>query len=183
MKVLKMMKVAVVITAVCFGNQALAADTSIATLQLSGSVPTVFSVTARGLPGDLDLTPGVIVNDRLIGIIHYKFNVSAASITFASSTASGGPEGASAYTFSTPFTVETIGCSAHSGALAGNIDFPGGMTLSIAGSDQKSPAAGALVGNGIETECQLVASWGGTASTLPLGGVFSMNITITMVSI
>lgn len=175
----KIVKMAVVLTAICFTNQAFAGsgDTAIASINLSGSVPEVFSVTARGIPGDLDLTPNVVVVDRLIGILHFKFNESAASITVASSTASGGPEGASAYTFSTAFTVESLACT--------SIDLGAspGATLAIAGADFKTLAANPLVGNGIEEDCQLVASWGGTVAALPLAGVYSMSVTVTMVAL
>jgi hypothetical protein len=172
-----------VVASMFIGNYAFAGpgDTAIASINLSGSVPEVFSVTARGLPGDLDLTPGVIVNDRLIGILHFKFNENAASITIASSTASGGPENAfGAYSFGTAFTVGVVGaCTAlDTAALASP-----GVALTIAGADYKSVAANPLVGNGIEEDCQLAASWGGTAATLPLAGVFSMSVTVTMVAL
>ena len=72
MSTIKRLKIALVVVALCLGNQVNAGpgDTSIALLNLSGSVPEVFSVTARGLPGDLDLTPNVVVVNRLIGILH-----------------------------------------------------------------------------------------------------------------
>lgn len=175
-------KLAVVFT-VLICNNALAGsgDTAIASLNLSGSVPEVFSVTARGLPGDLDLTPGVIVNDRLIGILHFKFNENAASITIASSTVSGGPESVSgAYSFGTAFTVGVLGACT---ALDTVVLASPGVALSNVGADYKSLAANPLVGNGIEEDCQLAASWGGTASSLPLAGVFSMSVTVTMVAL
>ena len=183
MNVYKQIKIALAILALCFGPLANAGsgDTSIATLNLSGNVPEVFSVTARGLPGDLDLTPGVIVVDRLIGILHFKFNENAASITVASSTVSGGPEnGGTAYAFGTAFTVAVIGActSLDTAALA-----TPGVVLTVAGVDYKSLAANPLVGSGIEEDCQLAANWGGTAASLPLAGVFSMSITVTMVAL
>jgi hypothetical protein len=175
-------KLAVVISMlICNNSYAGSGDTAIASLNLSGSVPEVFSVSARGLPGDLDLTPGVIVKDRLIGILHFKFNENAASITIASSTASGGPESlAGAYSFGTAFTVGVVGaCTALDTATLASP----GVTLTNAGTDYKSLAANPLVGNGIEEDCQLAASWGGTASSLPLAGVFSMSVTVTMVAL
>ncbi len=71
-----------VIVSLLLSNNAFAGsgDSAVASINLSGNVPEVFSVTARGLPGDLDLTPGVSVTDRLIGILHFKFNENAASI-------------------------------------------------------------------------------------------------------
>ena len=165
-----------------FGQNALAGtgDTAIASINISGSVPEVFSVSARGLPGDLDLTPGVVVLNRLIGILHFKFNEDAASITIASSTASGGPEnGAGAYAFGTAFTVSVAGACTSLDTVA--LAAPG-VALTIAGTDYKSLAANPLVGSGIEEDCQLAASWGGTVAALPLAGVFSMSVTVTMVA-
>lgn len=182
MYVVDKMKIALSITILCLGQSAFAGtgDTSVATINLSGNVPEVFSVTARGLPGDLDLTPNVIVLNRLIGILSFKFNESAASITVASNTASGGPEnGGAAYAFGTAFTVSLFGaCTAlDTVALAAP-----GVTLTIAGTDYKGTAANPLVGSGIQEDCQLAASWGGTAAALPLAGVFSMSVTVTMVA-
>jgi hypothetical protein len=170
------------ITTLLFGYSAQAGtgDTSIASIGLSGSVPEVFSVTARGLPGDLDLTPNVVVNNRLIGILRFKFNENAASITIGSSTASGAPQnGASTYAFSTPFTVSVNGACASLDVAT--LASPG-VSLAVA-TDYKSVLAGALVANGIEEDCQLQASWGGTVASLPLAGVFSMNVTVTMVAL
>lgn len=170
-----------------FATSALAADTAIGNLNISGSVPTVFSITTRGIPGDLDLTPGVIVNQRLIGLMHFKFNVDAASITIASSTVSGQPEDASAnaYSFSSAFKVSVKGtCTTLNLAALG---LPAGVALTNAGTDYKSTIAASLITNvpvgGIEEDCQLTATWGGTTANLPLAGVYSMSIVITMVSI
>jgi hypothetical protein len=161
-------------------------DTSIATLNISGNVPAVFSVTARGLPGDLDLTPGSIVIDRLIGILHFKFNEDAASITVASSTASGQPENSSnvAYSFGSAFKVRVTGtCKSLDTATVG---VAGGVALTQAGVDYKSTVAADLTTNvpvgGIEEDCNLAADWHGTTATLPLAGVYAMNITVTMVA-
>ena len=183
MYVVEKMKIALAIGILCFGQFASAGsgDTSIASINLSGSVPEVFSVTARGLPGDLDLTPNVVVNNRLIGILSFKFNESAQSIKISSSTASGGPENAGiAYTFATSFKVNVVGaCTAlDTVALASP-----GVVLLVAGTDYKSAAANPLVGSGIQGDCQLAASWVGTAAALPLAGVFSMSVTVTMVAI
>ena len=76
-------------------------DVAIGTLNISGNVPVIFSLSVRGLPGDLDLTPGVTVTDRLLGIVHFKYNVDIASLALTSNTASGVPENSSntAYPF------------------------------------------------------------------------------------
>jgi len=185
MSATKFLKI-MVATMLAFANTyvfATTGDTSVASLNISGNVPAVFSVTARGLPGDLDLTSNSVVNDRLIGILHFKFNEDAASITVASSTTTGGPmNGAADYDWDTAFTV-SIPATCESIDTATMAD----VTLTQAGVDYKSTRAGALAANGntgIEEDCQLTASWGGTTnSVLPLAGVFSMTITVTMVAL
>lgn len=165
-------------------TQVFAADTSIATLNLSGNVPAVFSVTARGYPGDLDLTPSASVSNRVLGILHFKYNVNVATITIASSTANGVPATAGGvdYPFgATGFTVATPSCTSL------NATFAAGVTLSNAGTDYGSATAKDLTASnpdsGIEEDCQITASWSGTTASLPLAGVYSMTITVTMVSI
>lgn len=159
---------------------ALAADTAIATMDLSGNVPVIFNVTARGYPGDLDLSPNVVVNGRLLGIFHMKYNVSLATLTLKASTATGKPEtgAAVAYSFGVAWTVSLI-CS--------SVDPAKGTTITplIAGVEMASTGGKALaaVTGGIEEDCPLTASWGGTAVTLPLSGKYSMTYTLTMVSI
>ena len=161
-------------------SQVLAADTATASLNISGNVPTVFSVTTRGIPGDLDLTPGVSVADRLLGIIHLKYNVNVASLKIASTTASGKPEdgGAVAYGFGAGgFKVKvTAGCSSVA------VGFNALFALVAAGTDVKSAASAALA-NGVEEDCSLTASWDGSAAALPLAGKYSMGVVVTFVSI
>ncbi len=189
MKVMLKIKLAALLVASSFGSQALAAtgDTAIGSLNISGNVPAVFSVTTRGIPGDLDLTPGSIVIQRLIGILHFKFNEDAASITIASSTASGGPEdgGGNAYSFGTAFSVSVPGTCNSLDLTA--LGLPAGVVLTPAGTDYKSSVAADLTTNvpvgGIEEDCQLGASWTGTSTSLPLAGVYSMSITVTMVAL
>lgn len=157
---------------------AMAADTSIATLNVSGNVPVVFSVTARGIPGDLDLTPDVSVSNRLLGILHFKYNADVASMEIASSTASGEPEnGGTAYDFAGAGFQVSVGAGCTSVDATYNTPF----TLTNAGTDIKSATAAALT-NGIEEDCDLLASWTGSSATLPLAGKYSMTITVTMVS-
>ncbi len=162
-------------------------DTAIGSLNVSGNVPAVFSITTRGLPGDLDLTPGAIVIDRLIGILHFKFNENAASITVASSTATGGPEDSAnvGYGFASAFKVRVTGtCKTLDLTTLGAA---GGVTLLQAGTDYKSTIANDLTTNvpvgGIEEDCAMAANWTGTTATLPLAGVYTMTITITMVAL
>lgn len=165
---------------------AMAADTSIATIQMSGNVPTVFSVTARGLAGDIDLTPGVIVNDRLIGIFHFKYNVDIATLFLTSDSATGMPTtaGGTAYPAATAFTYKfSTGCSA--------VNATGEAAFSIAAST--SPALVPIAAEqpstltyGVIEDCQLTASWVGQAMAgghIPLAGVYSQLLTLTMVSI
>jgi len=164
----------------CFGNQVNAGsgDTSIALISLSGSVPEVFSVTARGLPGDLDLTPNVIVNNRLIGILHFKYNQNVDEITI------GGAVGGVGYTFNSPFSISTPACqSLNNAAGVGGLDYAGGGVALGAATNYQSALSGALVATGIEEDCELVASWGGTVQPLPLAGIVTVNITVTMTAL
>ena len=181
MRILRSVKLALVILSLTFGNVAFAGsgDTSIALLNMSGSVPEVFSVTARGLPGDLDLTPNVVVINRLIGILHFKFNESAASISI------GGAIGGVGYTFASPFSISTPACASLDNSAVG-LNFvagPGGGKPLGAAVDYKTAAAGALVGSGIEEDCQLVATWRGTVAALPLAGVVTVTVTVTMIAL
>lgn len=162
-----------------FGPAAIAADISYAHFNVSANVPVVFSVTARGIPGDLDLTPDVVVEDRLIGILHFKYNKNVASLEIASSTASGEPEQAgTAYDFEGGGFQVSIGAGCQSVDATYNTAF----SLTNAGTDIKSALAAALT-EGIEEDCDLLASWTGTDVNLPLAGKYSMTITVTMTSI
>ncbi len=166
-------------------STAMAADTSIASINMSGNVPTVFSVTARGLPGDLDLTPGVLVNDRLLGIFHFKYNVDIASLLLTSTSATGTPmNGATAYPAGTAFTYKFSACQAV-------IDATGEVNFSIAGSTsvdfvEIAAQQPSTLGYGIEEDCLLTSSWGGqaiVAGRIPLAGRYTQTLTLTMVSI
>jgi hypothetical protein len=153
-----------------------AADSAIATFNVSGTVPAVFSVTTRGTPGDLDLSPKVTVNDRRIGLLHFKYNVNIASLTVSSNTASGGPEGGTAYSFQGGFKVSIgAGCS--------TVDptYNTAFQLTQVGTDIKSVLSTTLV-SGIEEDCEILASWKGTNQALPLAGVYALNISVTMTS-
>lgn len=154
-----------------------AADTAIATFNISGTVPTYFSVTTRGTPGDLDLSPNVIVNNRRIGLMHFKYNTNVASLTVASSTASGGPEGPSgAYNFQGGFKV-----SVKAGCASADPAYNAAFVLTAGGTDIKSAGSAALT-QGVEEDCEVLASWKGTNVSLPLAGVYTLNINVTMVS-
>lgn len=160
-------------------STAFAADTSIASFDLVSNVPTVFSVTAVGQPGDLDLTPNVTVNNRLIGLLKFKYNVNVASITIASSTLSGGPEAVSGavYNFQGGFKV-AVGAPCSSVDPTYNTPF----VLTNAGTDVKS-AGSATLATGVEESCAVTASWRGTNVALPLAGTYKMSVRITMISI
>ncbi len=156
---------------------AFAADTAIASFDLVSNVPTIFSVTAVGQPGDLDLSPNVIVNNRLIGLLHFKYNANIASLTISSSTPSGGPEGASgAYNFQGGFKV-AVAAPCVSVDPAFNTPF----TLTNIGTDIKSVASTALV-SGVEENCSVTASFKGTNVALPLAGVYTLSVKVTMIS-
>lgn len=156
---------------------AMAADTDIASVDVSGNVPVIFSLTARGMSGELDLSGKSIVNARLLGIFHLKYNVSMASLTLSASTASGTPENAgTAYSFGATAWTASITCSSVLVAAGVNIL---ASTLPL---DIKS-ATTTLTTAGVEEDCPLTASWKGTNVTLPLAGKYSMTYTLTMVSI
>ncbi len=158
-------------------SSVLAADTTITSLNLSGTVPTYFSVTPRGMAGDLDLTPNVTVNNRRIGLLHFKYNANVASITVGSSTPSGGPEGPSGtYNFQGGFKV-SIGA----GCFSVDPAFTTPFVLTAGGTDVKSAGSTALVA-GVEEDCDVLASWRGSNVAIPLAGVYSLNINVTMVS-
>ncbi len=157
-----------------------AADTAIAYFNLSGTVPTVFSITTRGLPGDLDLTPNVTVDRRRIGLMHLKYNRNIASLTISSDTASGGPESTSGAVYN--FAGSGFQVSIAAGCLSVAPAYNSPFTLPVAGVDVKSPLAANLVTTGIEEDCEILASWQGTTATLPLAGVYKMAVTITMIS-
>lgn len=157
-----------------------AADTAIAYFNISGTVPTFFSVSARGLPGDLDLTPNVTVNNRRIGLLHFKYNVSIASLTISSDTASGGPETSGGAVYN--FQGGGFGVSFDPACTTVDPTYNTPFTLTNAGIDVKSALAAALTTTGIEEDCEVYASWQGTSAKLPLAGVYSLSITVTMVS-
>ncbi len=158
-----------------------AGDTSIALLSVAGIVPTYFSVYIRGQPGDLDLTPKAVVNDHPIGLVHFKFNEDILSLTVSSSTATGFPEDASsnAYNFGggAGFKVAfRAGCQ----TVDATYNTP--FTLTAAGTDVKSATAAALTTFGIEEDCIVTATYQGTTVNLPLGGLYQMNVVLTMVA-
>ncbi len=157
-----------------------AADIAIASFNLSGTVPAIFSITTLGLPGDLDLTPNVTVNNRRIGLLHFKYNINVASITISSDTASGGPEATSGavYNFQGGGFQVSVDNACASVDPAYNTPF----TLTNAGTDIKSPLSAALVNSGIEEDCEVFGSWQGTNAALPLAGVYKLAVTITMTS-
>lgn len=158
-----------------------AADTAIAIFDISGTVPAIFSLTTRGLPGDLDLSPNVTVTNRRIGLIHLKYNINVASLIISSSTASGGPESTSGAAYS--FQGAGFQVSVSAGCASASPTYATPFTLTNAGTDIKSPLAAALVNSGIDEDCEVLASWQGTASKLPLAGVYKLGITVTMTSL
>lgn len=163
------------------------ADTAIGTLNISGNVPAVFSLSVRGMPGDLDLSPGVTVTDRLMGIIHFKYNIDIGTIALTSDTASGVPENSSgvAYPFGgAGFTYKFGTCT--SIAATGQADF----SIAAAGVSDNLVAAAAnqpsTLGYGIEEDCELMASWSGAAivnGRMPLADRYSAVLTLTMTSL
>jgi hypothetical protein len=169
-----------------FGTAAMAdvADSSSAAVVLSGNVPTIFSLTARGLPGDLDLTPGVSVTDRTVGIFHFKYNLDIATLTLASTSATGTPmNGATAFPAGTAFTYKfAAGCASVNATGLASFSIALGVSPALVNAAAGQPST---LGYGIEEDCQLTASWGGqtlAAGQIPLSGVYSETLTLTMVS-
>jgi hypothetical protein len=161
---------------------AMAADTAQGTMNISGNVPVVFSLTTRGIPGDLDLTPNVIVNDRLLGIVHLKYNVNMAHLYMYSDTATGVPyNGGTAYAFGTAFKfkIPAAGCTSVLGTYNALFTITSGATA----TDIMAPLVAGALTTGLEEDCQITASWGGTAAVLPLAGKYAMTVTFTMISI
>jgi hypothetical protein len=169
---------------------AMAADTSIANLNISGNVPVIFSVTARGYPGDLDLSGKVDVVDRLVGIFHFKYNVDLASMTLKSAEADGRPSsGAGAgtgYGFGAGgFKLKFGACTSIEATYKANF-IPGAGVGEIdigTGVDIKDAATTTAMTAGREEDCNLNATWKGNASTLPLAGKYTLTLTMTMISI
>lgn len=156
-------------------RSAKAADTAITTLNVSANVPMVFSITTRGIPGDLDLTPNVDVNDRVLGLIHFKYNKDIANLYIKSDTATGVPySGGTAYSFGAGGFELKFGTCASVGAT-----WESNFTISSTDLDIKD---GTALTQGIEEDCVLMASWDGTTAALPLSGNYSMVITLTMIS-
>lgn len=155
------------------------ADTAVGSFNISGTVPTFFSATTRGIPGDIDLTPNVVVNNRRIGLIHFKYNVNVASITISSSTASGGPEPSSGGTYS--FQGGGFKVSIRAGCASADAAFNTPFILTQAGTDVKSATSASLT-TGIEEDCEILGSWQGTSQALPLAGVYGLTINVTMIS-
>jgi hypothetical protein len=162
-------------------------DVSAGSVQVSGSVPEIFSIQARGVPGDLDLSPNVQVNNRLLGIFHLKYNLPLASFSIKSDTASGLPEdsGAVAAPFATAMsyafdtactTVDSAFMTSGAGVTAVQMG---------AGHDIKTTTANFWTTGftaGLEQDCALSATWVGTATAIPLAGKYMMTITVTMTS-
>lgn len=84
----RVIAVALLVLAIFYTRSAYGDSTS-TDIAVAGVVPTYFSATLRGQPGDLDLTPRVTVSNRTIALIHFKFNENVQSLVISSSTASG----------------------------------------------------------------------------------------------
>jgi len=155
-------------------------DTSIANLQVSGMVPVYFQVIANSINNFLDLTPKVVVTQRAIGMIHFKYNENVASITVSSSTVSGAPENASNVAYS--FAAGGFKVSFRSGCQSVDTPYNTPFTLTNSGTDVKSTLSTSLTTFGIEEDCELDATYTGTSVNLPMAGFYNMNVVITMVS-
>jgi hypothetical protein len=166
---------------ILLGTPKVLADTSIATITLAGVVPSYFSVTLRGQPGELDLTPGITVSNRVVGLLHFKYNQNVQSLTISSSTASGKPEnsGGTPYNFGGGggFKVGIM-----PGCVTVDPTYNTPFVLTQAGTDVKSVASTTLTTQGVEEDCQVTATYTGTNTSLPMAGLFTLNILVTMIS-
>ena len=185
MNFLKTVMVALSINALMFGPLAYAVpttDTVQADFFVSGTVPTVFSLSARALPGDLDLTPNAYVFGRGLGLLHFKFNTDVDKIYIQTNSATGAPKNA---TSGAPIVANSfkllIKGSCTSATLAATL-----IDNSSPGTDIASAAAKDLVGTnsgvGIEEDCELAADWQTTAAYMPLAGKYTLQITVTMIA-
>lgn len=155
-------------------------------LTISGSVPEIFNLQIRGVPGDLDLSPNVVVNNRPLGLIHLKYNIPLASFIIKSDSATGLPTlngaGVTTAPFSTNMTITVLGCSSVDAVNGTNIT---PANLGSGAFDIKTTAAGffgAGFTQGIEEECQITASWVGTNTAIPLAGRYSMVLSVIITS-
>ncbi|HAR41313.1 MAG TPA: hypothetical protein DCS07_01570 [Bdellovibrionales bacterium] len=192
MKIRRLIAVAVLVLFLSSPPTPSGADQAEAYINLSGNVPAFFEIWVRGVPGDLDLGPRIIVNDRLLGIMHLKYNLNLQSLTFKSDTLDGKlHNGASVWGGTMTFkvgggaTCMTVGGAA--GGVASQL-IPSGPAVGQlgGGADVHHPDVQDLATNfgyGLEEDCPVMASWSGVNQDLPLAGVFMMKITITMVSL
>lgn len=157
------------------------ADTSIASVYVSGVVPAYFSVTANSRPGELDLSSGAIVSNRTIGLLHFKYNSNIQNLIVSSSTTSGKPEDSGSNPYSFGGTGDfNVGFRAGCQTVDAIYNTPAPLTF--AGTDMKSAASGALVLSGIEEDCELIASYTASPLSLPMAGRYELRIIIMMVS-
>ena len=154
------------------------ADTSTASFTVTGNIPTIFSVTAVGYPGDLDLFGSTIVVNRLLGTFHFRMNEAPTSIKLSSAQTTGLPSTAAnvAYTFTAAsFLLNMTGCA--SVTVAAFDPTAVGKLIGTAPVDVK----GAVPTTTIDEYCDVTASWTNGA-TIPLAGKYNYALTMTMVA-
>lgn len=176
MFVSKKLALAISLTTSLFSAHAFAAT---GTIQLSGNVAEVFQLQVRGVPGDLDLSPKSVITDRLLGLLHLKYNKPMTDFSLSADTASGLPEDANgtAIDQAVPMTFTVQNCASADGtAVINATDWGGSTPFTVIAAD----AALAGASTGIEEDCELRASWTGTDAALPLAGVYKMTITATI---
>ena len=169
-------------------------DQSEGYINLSGNVPAFFELWVRGVPGDLDFGPRVIVNDRLLGLLHLKYNINLQSLTLKSDKVDGKPHlsgggggawgGGIDYKIGGGATCVTVGGAL--GSVANQVIPSGGGANTMGGGmnvrHNDVTNLEANFGYGIEEDCPVMASWTGVNQDLPLAGTYTMKIVITMVS-
>ena len=162
-------------------------------INLSGNVPVFFELWVRGVPGDLDLSGFNDVNDRLLGILHVKYNQDIASLIVKSSTASGKLQNAGV-DWTGVMTYEAMGDAATCKTIGTTTAGVAGTVVSIAAADIVSGGAGkdlhsvtaadlaGTVSSGLEEDCSFTGTWDAPDVALPLAGVYKDVLTFTMTS-
>lgn len=155
--------------------------TSITNISVVGVVPSFFSVTSAAQVTELDFGSAASAYNRVIGILRFKYNENVQSLDISASTASGLPEDSNGVPFQ--FGAGGFQVAFNSGCVTVDPAYTVPFTLTNAGVDVKSALAAALMNQGVEEECQLLATYtSGLSGPLPRAGRFSMNIVVTMIS-
>lgn len=176
-------------TLVLIWPRVFAADTSVATIQISGFVPERVTVTTTTVTPEITFTPyagngdgdgnGNGGNMKILGFMHFVYNTPVAAITISSDTVTGQPEDGNGR----PYSIQ--GMNLYFSVLPGCVsvdssyNFP--FELTSAGTDIKSQTA-ANPPDAVDENCTLTAAWIGNPRRLPMAGKFHMNVKVVLVS-